>query len=519
MVLMDLDSATVASLRQGLEDLAGLLRDLRTSSAVDGHDELEAERGSIVGTIDDYLLPRMTTIDPSMVAVIAGPGGTGKSTLVNSLAQAPISETGVIRPTTTAAVLWSGGERTDAAWDALIGAMRERFGPEVDLVEREDPLTAYLTIVDTPPVDHGTGHAVALDMLTLADICVFVTSPARYADAAGWDFVHTARLRGVPTLFVLNRLPADEGQSESLIRDLASRLHERDLLVDTDPGYIFGVPEAEASLSGGLLDPEDVAAVWAELAELADAGFRGAVMAQIVLTTTVALAERASALADAFVAEGDVVTSLRRSAVKVYEEEAARLADDLAAGLLADVAERASWAEAASDLASIVTRRAGVAAQRVAAMWADDKAGAVALERNGQMLWRHDEGTADAVAEALEPLPEETGGLARDRTARRLPRGRATRRVADRLWRLALDPQRARSRGVRRRYGDDLDGLVGSVRERITDILVERMLRDGDRFAVHLSAHNTPDVPGAVADAAERVLVMARSAITASADA
>ena len=519
MVPMDLDSATVASVRDGLEDLVVLLRELRTSSPLDGHDDLETERASIVATIDDYLVPRMTAVDPPVVAVIAGPGGTGKSTLLNSLAQADVSQTGVIRPTTTAAVLWSGGESADASWETLIGAMRERLGPDLDLVESDDPLTAHLTIVDTPPVDLGPDDAVAGDMLTLADICVFVTSPARYADAAGWDFVYTARMRGVPMLFVLNRLPADEEQSGSLIRDLATRLHNRGLLVEADPAYIFGVREAGATRSSGRLDPEDITAVRAELAELADAGFRGAVMGQIVLTTTVALAERAGELAESYVAEGDIVTSLRRSAVKVYEEEAARLVDDLAAGVLADVADRATWPAATGDLAAIATRRAGVAAQRVSAMWAEDQAGATALERNGQMLWRHDEGTANAAAEALGSLPDEAGVLARDRSTRSLAEGRATRRVVDQLWRLALDPQRSPDRRVRRRYGDGLDELVGAVRGRMSDILVDRMLSDGNRFTVHLSSHDTLDVPAAMADAAERVLALARSAMQATTDA
>jgi hypothetical protein len=68
----------------------------------------------IARQLDDYVLPRLATIDAPLLAVVGGSTGAGKSTLVNSLVGRQVSAPGVIRPTTRAPVLVH--HSSDARW-------------------------------------------------------------------------------------------------------------------------------------------------------------------------------------------------------------------------------------------------------------------------------------------------------------------------------------------------------------------------------------------------------------------
>ncbi len=512
---MEVDQGSLAMIRRGLTDLAELLRGVRLSLPIEGHDGFERERGQIVGTIEDYLLGRLDALDAPVVAAVVGPGGTGKSTLVNSLAQDHIAEVGAVRPTTTAPVLWANRERAGAYWGGFLNRVRDRVGPGIELVVGDDPLTTHLTIVDTPPVDYAGRHGALTtrDVLALSDICVFVTSPARYADAVGWEFVRDARTRGVPTLFVLNRLPSDDRIAASLLDDLAARLHARGLLLEPDPAYIFGVAEGDVSQWHGGLEPAAVGALRKELGELADEEFRNALMTQTAFTTTVSLADRAEALVDAFAAEAKSIATLTETAALVYEDEIDRLLEDLASGVMAGVADRIVWSQAVADLAAVTTRRAGVAAQRVADYWAEDQAGAVFLEREGEGLWRHGETTGSAVVAALEAFERQALELVEAQLRGGIWRRAAMRRGFDDAWRAALDPHRRETRGAQRRFGDDLAALAAELRDGIAQALGEQLRADGERFERHLAMPPSPELPDAIAAAAERVRALALAAV------
>ncbi len=60
----------------------------------------------LTGQLDDYLLPRLRAIDAPLLAVVGGSTGAGKSTLVNSLVGADVTEPGVLRPTTLVPRCW-----------------------------------------------------------------------------------------------------------------------------------------------------------------------------------------------------------------------------------------------------------------------------------------------------------------------------------------------------------------------------------------------------------------------------
>src|SRR3712207_8459577 len=68
----------------------------------------------ITSQLDDYVLPRLATIDAPLLAVVGGLTGAGKSTLVNSLVGRRVTAPGVISPTTRATVLVH--HSSDARW-------------------------------------------------------------------------------------------------------------------------------------------------------------------------------------------------------------------------------------------------------------------------------------------------------------------------------------------------------------------------------------------------------------------
>lgn len=106
-----LPAGRIASMN-GSDGLLGALRELRShldlalfplaAGDVDGDRRALRE---LTGQLDDYLIPRLSAIDAPLLAVVGGSTGAGKSTLVNSLVGADVSEPGVLRPTTLAPTL------------------------------------------------------------------------------------------------------------------------------------------------------------------------------------------------------------------------------------------------------------------------------------------------------------------------------------------------------------------------------------------------------------------------------
>jgi hypothetical protein len=119
------DTGTERGLPESLNRLADGLDalDLRGVGTVDGG--LPGLRDGIVETIRSYLLPRFEQPDAPMLVVLAGPTGSGKSTLINSLTGLDISPVGVLRPTTS--------QPSVLAADPAHAARVTRVGVEADV--------------------------------------------------------------------------------------------------------------------------------------------------------------------------------------------------------------------------------------------------------------------------------------------------------------------------------------------------------------------------------------------------
>ena len=265
--------ATVAGLRLGL-DLPGAAAARR-------------EQADIVGQVEDYLLPRLRQLDAPLLAVVGGSTGAGKSTLVNTLVGGDVSPAGVLRPTTRAPVLvchpddlhWFASDRILPGLSRTTGAAagaQPGGGPGSLRLVPHPAVPAGLALLDAPDIDSvvATNRALAAQLLSAADLWIFLTTAARYADAVPWDLLHTAQERSTALAVVLNRVPPEA--VDDVTGHLAAMLAENRL----GRAALFPVPET--TLDDGLIPAAGIAPVRSWLDRL---GRDAAARAEIVRAT------------------------------------------------------------------------------------------------------------------------------------------------------------------------------------------------------------------------------------------
>lgn len=199
-----------------LSALASSLENLDLSSSFFEEPSRET-RDRLVRTLRSYLIPRLEDGAGPLTIVFAGPTGSGKSTLVNSLSRIKVSETGPIRPTTKAPVALSA-EASAASYVTIGGVDCEVIIGKARILER-------MTLIDTPDIDSTeTEHRVMAEtLIDHADVVVFVTSALRYADLVPWQVLRRAVSRGTPVIHVLNRVT---GETSAAVTDFRRRLTE-----------------------------------------------------------------------------------------------------------------------------------------------------------------------------------------------------------------------------------------------------------------------------------------------------
>ena len=329
-----------------LAQLHDSLQDLRLPLALPGVDEQRATRTEMVDQLEDYVIPRVLSTDAPLLAVVGGSTGAGKSTLVNSLVGRRVTQPGVLRPTTRSPVLVHNP--ADADWfrqDQLLPDLERVDRPTTDPAALQlvpsDTVPAGLAILDAPDIDsvEEQNRTLAAQLLAAADLWLFVTSAARYADQVPWDFLRRAAERSASVAIVLDRTPPDaiETVSTHLARMLASR--------GLKDSPLFTVTEGTVT-DEGLLPPESVAEIKGWLDALAaDADARGKVVRQTLEGAVRTLTRRTHGVADAAADQVAAERRLREDAVAAYEDAVAKVSEASADGTLLRGEVLARWQE------------------------------------------------------------------------------------------------------------------------------------------------------------------------------
>ncbi|WP_375432225.1 dynamin family protein [uncultured Friedmanniella sp.] len=300
----------------------------------------------ITRQLDDYVLPRLATIDAPLLAVVGGSTGAGKSTLVNSLVGRRVSTPGVIRPTTRAPVLVH--HSSDAPWfadDRILPGLARSTGARNDAqslqLVTDDTIPPGLALLDAPDIDSvvSENRALAAQLLAAADLWLFVTSAARYADQVPWDFLLSAAERSAAVAVVLDRVPPRA--MADVPPHLGQMMSERGL----GGSPLFAVPETVVD-ADGLLPVAAVQPIRSWLATLAaDKTSRTAVVHRTLDGAIAALASRTPRLAAALDDQLEAVDRLRAEVDHSYAEAVRTVQVQTADGTLLRGEVLARWHE------------------------------------------------------------------------------------------------------------------------------------------------------------------------------
>lgn len=262
---------------------------------------------SMARQLDDYILPRSASMDSPLTIVVGGSTGAGKSTLVNTLLGEPLTQSGAIRPTTRHPVLLYRAEDEAAlAPDRFLPTLPRTRVQKGEGLPGADPLvpqalvpvpTAALprgiALIDAPDIDSVSkeNRTLAKELLSAADLWLFVTTANRYADAVPWELLHAAAARSITIAVVLNRVP--EGDEETIETDLRRMLREAGI----EAVLIHTVTEQPRD-ERGLINPISLAPLTLWIRELgADAPARAAIARTTLAGTVETLARNLRTLA------------------------------------------------------------------------------------------------------------------------------------------------------------------------------------------------------------------------------
>src|SRR4051812_95055 len=99
--------------------------------------------------VGGHLRPRAASLDAPLVVLLLGPTGAGKSTIFNTIAERPLSTTGVLRPTTREAIVLAAPADRQLLSD---GALRAVPGDRLRFVA-DSGIEPGLVLVDAPDID------------------------------------------------------------------------------------------------------------------------------------------------------------------------------------------------------------------------------------------------------------------------------------------------------------------------------------------------------------------------------
>ena len=298
--------------------------------------------------LDDYILPRSASVDNPLTIVVGGSTGAGKSTLVNTLLGEPLTQSGAIRPTTRHPVLLHRAEDEAALsperflptlprtrTSGMNAGSQALPGLDPKIARALIPITTSalpqgIALIDAPDMDSVSeeNRTLAKELLSAADLWLFVTTANRYADAVPWELLHEAAARSIAIAVVLNRVP--EGDEEAIENDLRRMLDEAGI----HAVLIHTVTEQPRDESG-MLAPVSLAPLTLWIRELgADAPARAAIARKTLAGAVETLAGNLQVLAAEQARQQAAHQSLAAIAAEEYEDALATIDGALSDGSL-----------------------------------------------------------------------------------------------------------------------------------------------------------------------------------------
>ncbi len=325
-------------LLSAVEGLRSLVADATFPLRIPGVDKALRSQTALLRQLDDYVIPRLNALDAPLLTVVGGSTGAGKSTLVNSLVGSVVSQGGVLRPTTRVPVLvhhphdqsWFDGSRILPSLARITGTGETDLpAGEAELADGEagqrrgavrlvasQTLPAGLALLDAPDIDSvvHTNRDLASQLFLAADLWLFVTTAARYADAVPWDFLRRAFEHGTSVAIVLDRVPPEA--MDEIRTHLASMLRDQGL----GSAPIFTVAETTVT-ADGLLSEREIARLRSWLSALArDAKARSIVVRRTLDGALKSIPEAALALSEASAEQEAASAAMLREVETAYVE-------------------------------------------------------------------------------------------------------------------------------------------------------------------------------------------------------
>lgn len=327
-----------------LAQLHEALHSARLPLELPGVEASRQRQRDLVDQLGDYVLPRLMEVDAPILAVVGGSTGAGKSTLVNSLVGEVVTEADVLRPTTRSPVLVH--HPSESAWFDQSRVLpdfrrtpRSSADPGALQLVASERVPPGIAILDAPDVDsvERRNRDLARQLLAAADMWLFVTSAARYADQVPWGYLRAAADRSAAVAVVLDRTSA---ASLDEVADHLDRLLDSRGLRDAP---VFRIPETELD-SDGLLPQEYVEDMQSWLEQLAvDVDARSAVVRR-TLGGAIRVAVRGShEVADDCDRQQQAALRLREQTTALHQRCADRLATALTDGTVMRGELHARW--------------------------------------------------------------------------------------------------------------------------------------------------------------------------------